>query len=101
MISHYQLSPKWLRFVCIVVLVIGIFFRFVNLEKKVYWEDETYTSLWIAGYNYDISNQLYNGREVSIQDLQKYLHINSDKSLLDTLKHGGMILSILSRYLVS
>ena len=34
----------------IVILVLGIFFRFANLEKKVYWIDEGYTSLRISGY---------------------------------------------------
>jgi uncharacterized membrane protein len=28
----------------------GIFFRFANLEKKVYWIDEGYTSGRISGY---------------------------------------------------
>lgn len=34
----------------LIVLIIGIFFRFYNIDKKVYWNDESYTSLMISGY---------------------------------------------------
>ena len=33
-----------------IFLVVGVFFRFANLDAKVYWHDETYTSLRISGY---------------------------------------------------
>ena len=38
--SHNRSLDKWLRFLIVVVLVLGIFFRFANLGKKVYWIDE-------------------------------------------------------------
>ncbi len=47
-----QLTKGWgfhqtsLRFLIIVLLVLGLFFRFVNLDRKVYWLDEVYTELW-------------------------------------------------------
>ncbi|MEB3358861.1 MAG: glycosyltransferase family 39 protein [Synechococcales bacterium] len=40
----------WLRNLVLVLLVLGIFFRFYNLGGKVYWYDETMTSLRISGY---------------------------------------------------
>lgn len=46
---HNPLLDKWVRFVITVILVMGIFFRFANLENKVYWIEEGYTSGRISG----------------------------------------------------
>lgn len=85
------LTPKWLRFSLIIILTLGIFFRFINLDKKVYWGDETFTSLRLSGYTIkEVDTQLFNGRVVTIDDIQKYQSINSQKDLTDTIK--GLIL---------
>lgn len=44
------LFSKRLYLLITILLVLGIFFRFVNLEQKVYWTDEVLTSSRIAGY---------------------------------------------------
>lgn len=70
----------------IIVLLIGIFFRFFNLEQKVYWNDEVYTSLQIAGYTNTELIQDIAQREIGIEDLQKYQRPNSEKDLTDTIQ---------------
>jgi uncharacterized membrane protein len=51
-----------LRFLIIVLLVLGVFFRFVNLDRKVYWDDETITSLRVSGYTIEeMSQQVFDG----------------------------------------
>jgi uncharacterized membrane protein len=83
----YQLPPKRLRFFIVILLAIGIFFRFVNLDKKVYWHDETYTSLRVSGYKVEqVSRKLFNSQEISIKDLQKYQRPNPETSAIDTIK---------------
>jgi uncharacterized membrane protein len=78
---------KWLRFFVLVTLIIGIFFRFINLEKKAYWGDETFTSLQISGYTVSEFNQeVPIGKVISLKDLDKYQSINFEKSLFDTVK---------------
>ncbi len=46
-------NPKlvlgWFRFFIIVVLVIGVWFRFINIDQKVYWFDEAATTDRILG----------------------------------------------------
>lgn len=80
---HYN----YLRILIIILLIIGVFFRFVNLDRKVYWDDETTTSLRISGYTMaDLSEQAFDGRVISIEDLQKYQHPNPEKGLSDTIK---------------
>ncbi|UNU22981.1 glycosyltransferase family 39 protein [Microcoleus vaginatus] len=84
--SHNPSLDKWLRFLIIAVLVIGILFRFANLDRKFYWIDETYTSLRVSGYTEaEIIKQISYQKITSPADLQKYQQINSEKTLSDTL----------------
>lgn len=77
---------RWLRFLIILALVIGIFFRFANLDRKFYWIDETYTSLRISGYTEaEMLKQTTYQQIISPSDLQKYQQINSEHNLTDTL----------------
>ncbi|WP_373527285.1 glycosyltransferase family 39 protein [Nostoc sp.] len=88
---NWLISQSWLRFLIIILLVIGVFFRFVNLDKKVYWLDEVYTSLRISGYlKSEMEEQLRTGRLLSIEDLHKYQFPNSEKTTNDTIK--GLVL---------
>lgn len=36
-------AKQWLVFLLAVILALGIFFRFVNLDKKPIWGDEAHT----------------------------------------------------------
>jgi uncharacterized membrane protein len=71
-----------------IVLVIGIFFRFYNLDQKVYWYDETMTSLRISGYtSTDLVKEVYNGEVISVENLlQNYQYPNNTKNLNDSIK---------------
>ena len=83
----HAMPPKGLRFVIVILLVIGIFFRFANLGQKVYWIDESYTSLRISGYTEsEFIQQVADGKIRDFQYLQKYQRINSEKSVFDTVK---------------
>jgi uncharacterized membrane protein len=86
-LQNWYLPPTWLRFLVIVLLVMGIFFRFGNIDRKLYWCDEAYTSLRMSGYlQQEVDRQLRDGRLLSVSDLHKYQYPNPDKSTLDTIK---------------
>lgn len=68
LIHNGRLHPAWFRFFIILLLVLGVFFRFVNLDRKVYWYDETATSLRISGYTWAEQHQLFD-HVISIEDL--------------------------------
>lgn len=86
-------SHKWnvplnsFRFLIVTTLVIAIFFRFINLDQKVYSYDEAITSLRISGYTWtEMVEQDFQGEIISVKDLQsKYQHINSEKGAIDTI----------------
>jgi uncharacterized membrane protein len=90
MLSNKLNFTSW-HFFLVTVLVLGIFFRFVNLDRKVYWIEESATSIRISGYTWkEIDQELGVNNNVqqliSVQDLQKYQHINPEKGLMGTLK---------------
>ena len=84
---HNPSLDKWVRFLIIAILVMGMFFRFANLQKKVYWIDEGYTYLRISGYTEsEFIQELGDGQIKEIKSLQNYQRINAEKSVFDTVK---------------
>jgi uncharacterized membrane protein len=85
--KSWGLPPTWYRFLIVILLLLGVFFRFANLDRKAYWHDEVYTSLRISGYTEaELIHQVVNGVEIGVEDLQKYQRINPEKGLVDTIK---------------
>lgn len=80
------LPPVSLRLFIIVLLAIGIFFRFANIDRKIYWHDEAFTSLRISGYTIaEMVRDVIDKREVDIKYLQKYQNLKPESRLIDTL----------------
>ncbi|MBH8573661.1 glycosyltransferase family 39 protein [Nostocaceae cyanobacterium CENA369] len=83
---HLTLVPSWLRFLTIILLVMGILFRFCNLDAKVYSRDETYTSLRISGYTVDeVKQQIFNGSVINKESFTKFQSPNLQKGVSDTI----------------
>lgn len=79
-------SPKCLHIFITTLLILGIFFRFVNLDRKVYWIDEIYTSLRISGHTEtEFIQQVFDGHVVNLEELQKYQQPNPKKGLISTI----------------
>jgi uncharacterized membrane protein len=71
---------SWLKVVVVLMLVLGVFFRFVNLDRKVYWTDETYTSLRISGYTEaEFVRKVFNGKVIRVEEMQRYQHPAQEK----------------------
>ncbi|NJM86213.1 MAG: hypothetical protein HC847_02285 [Hydrococcus sp. RU_2_2] len=80
------LSKEFKLFI-IIILLVSIFFRFVNINKKYYWIDETVTSLRISGYlKEEVNRQVFTGSQISVRELARYQTINSEKNIFDTVK---------------
>ncbi len=76
------------KLLVIIILIIGIFFRFVNLDRQVYWQDEAATSLRISGYSkIEFVQEVYNGQPITVAELrERYQSPNPRKNLGDTLQ---------------
>ncbi|WP_341525475.1 glycosyltransferase family 39 protein [Nostoc sp. UHCC 0302] len=83
---HLKLTPSWLRFLIVFLLVMSILFRFFNLDSKVFWHDETYTSLRISGYTtIKVKQQIFNGRVITKESFAKFQGFNPENTLNDTI----------------
>jgi uncharacterized membrane protein len=77
---------RWV-WLLVLVLAIGIGLRFVGLDRKVYWLDETYTSLRISGHTTaEVVQDLFDGRVLTVADLQKYQRLDPQTTWQDTVR---------------
>jgi uncharacterized membrane protein len=87
MMTDFKPNTNWLRTAAIILLILGIFFRFVNLDQKIYWRDEALTSLQVPGYTIsEVTQILAESPPLTIGELRKYQQINPQRGLTDTLK---------------
>ncbi|MDJ0774552.1 MAG: glycosyltransferase family 39 protein [Mastigocoleus sp. MO_167.B18] len=81
-----RLPQRQLFTLIISLLVLGIFFRFTNLDHKVYWHDEVYTSMRSSGYTgSEVHQEVFDGSVIGVEDLQKYQRLSSKKDLSNTI----------------
>src|SRR5919199_1872642 len=75
----------WSRYLIVVLLVLGIFFRFYNLDRKNYWNDEVYTALRVSGYTKAEMIEQVTNRAIPSSNLQKYQRFTPEKDWGDVL----------------
>jgi len=74
-------------FFVVILLTIGVFFRFANLEHKTYWHDEVYTSMRAAGYSrQEIDQELFDNRIITAGELQKFQRLKPQSTAVDTIR---------------
>lgn len=77
--------PLWLKYGAIGLIGLGVFFRFYNLDRKVYWIDEVNSSLRTLGYTKtELINTVFTGEVVSADQLQQFQRLSPDKGWSDT-----------------
>lgn len=80
------MSQPLRRTVLIFILAIGICFRFLNLDREIYWHDETYTSLRYSGHTEaELIASTFNGEVIPPAQLQKYQHLTPEKTWRDVV----------------
>ncbi|PSN15107.1 glycosyl transferase [filamentous cyanobacterium CCT1] len=78
-------AKSWLTILFITILLIGIFFRVVNLDKKPVWMDETHTFSVISGYDdLEIVEKLSGQTPIDVETFIEYKYPNPDKNLGDS-----------------
>ncbi|WP_293121042.1 glycosyltransferase family 39 protein [Moorena sp. SIO4G3] len=72
----------------IFLIVLGIFFRFYHLENKIYWHDETFTSMGISGHTLaELKQEIVNEQVTSFSTLDQYQYINPDRGIDNTVRY--------------
>jgi uncharacterized membrane protein len=86
-LQKLALPGGWWRAVILLLLVLGIVFRFVNLDQKPYDTDEVRGVMRASGYTSDEFIDLnFTGEITSIAEIQKYQKPNSERKLGDAIK---------------
>lgn len=76
-----------LRWLLIGLLLLGIGFRFINLDRKIFWHDEVYTSFRAAGWTrQEIDQMLFQNQLVAAPELQKFQQIKPGSTVADTVQ---------------
>ncbi len=85
-----SVNPKklqWLINLLAIGILLGIGFRFFELDRKLYWHDEVYTSIRAAGFTrQQIDDELFQNRIVPAPELQKYQQIKPGSTEADTIR---------------
>ncbi|MGB3496082.1 MAG: glycosyltransferase family 39 protein [Elainellaceae cyanobacterium] len=81
-------ASVWIRNFVVILLLLGIAFRFYNIDQKVYWHDETMTSLRISGHTQaEMVEQVYDGSVIQVGELlDTYQYPNAEYTLEDSLE---------------
>jgi len=75
------------RSLVILLLLLGLFFRVANLDRKVYWVDEVATSIRVAGYTRtEIISEVTSGKILHPQDLLNYQKLTPQRGFQETLQ---------------
>ena len=82
---HSGINRRFLLILLAVVLVLGVFFRCYNLERKLYWHDEVYTSIRTAGYDgSEVVKEAFTGTEIEVRDLMQFQSVDNGKTWQDS-----------------
>ena len=75
------------RYFILFFLILGVLLRGINLDKKPYWEDETYTLSRASGYGVaEITNKFYDGQIVEVKDLLQYQKVQPSTTASNTIE---------------
>lgn len=80
----YALNPVFLLSVS--VLLLGLFFRFINLDSKVFWVDEVATAVRVSGYTIaEVTNDLLQQDIFNFDNLISYQRLGNSRNFLDSV----------------
>ena len=79
------ISPP-LRWLVILLLILGVGLRFANLDRKIFWHDEVFTAVRATGHSgEEVVAEVFTGQPIAPSDLQQYLNLTPRKTWGDTM----------------
>lgn len=85
-ISSNNSSLKWFKLLLVLMLTLGIVFRFTNLDSKVYWSDEVFTALRSSGYSeVEAIRGMRSKASLNSKDIQRYQYEGEQSSSIESV----------------
>ncbi len=79
-------NQNWLKLLFITLLVLGLFFRVTNLDRKPVWVDETHTFSVASGYSdTELIDKFSGTNPISVETFLRLQYPNPDRNLSDSL----------------
>lgn len=82
--SHRENTFIW--YILALAIAAGIFFRLYNLDKKVFWLDETISASHISGTTYEWHSLLRTENPIEVKELLTFQIPNEKRGLKDTIQ---------------
>ncbi len=79
-----EFAPLWLCLCVAFIVVVGIFFRFYHLDRKVFWEDEILGAIHAFGYT-EAEIVAASPRLTDASDVQHYLEPSASRGVMKTI----------------
>lgn len=80
----YAFNPVFL--LSFSVLCLGLFFRFINLDSKVFWVDEVATAVRVSGYTIsEVTHDLLQQNIVDFDILISYQKLGNSRTFVDSI----------------
>lgn len=84
--SPLRRMSTWTIYFLFITLSTGILFRFCNIDEKIYWYDEVFTSMRASGFaEKDAVLSLSQGGITSAKEIQRFQHIRINSDSSDTI----------------
>lgn len=80
-------KTNWLLILLVIILTLGVVFRWANIDKKIYWHDESYTTIRTTGYQAkEIADTIFQNRLLSTTELGKFQQLKPESNVFDTIQ---------------
>jgi uncharacterized membrane protein len=80
-------TPRWIFTYAVLLVALGAAFRFTNLERKFYTNDEATTSLHVAGHTIaDYAATVFDGRPRTVRELAVFQTTDPGRSEADIVR---------------
>ncbi|MEA5522700.1 glycosyltransferase family 39 protein [Limnoraphis robusta] len=90
MFSRYKLFTgtrhRYLVILLVISILIGVVFRFIELDRKVFWHDEVYTNFRVSGLTLTkVYPEFFDNQIVAAPSLLNYQRIQPNTNFIDTI----------------
>jgi len=82
------LSTRWLLAVAVVTIALGIVFRVEHIERRLFWQDETYTALRVSGHTDPEFRTIFDSAVHQKSDVDRFQQFDPSLSVAGTV--GGL-----------
>ena len=72
LVDPYKGNVRAHRITFAVIIIVGLFLRFYNIDKREYWGDEAITSLTVSGHTRPELESFYDGHAMQARDWQQF-----------------------------